>query len=71
MRPSPHPPAAPREAPWRESAPGRLDADHPDLPGVPGGDAADQPAAADGDEQRVEIFAGTPRRIEAYATAAP
>ena len=33
----------------------RLDPDHPDLALVPGGDAADQPAAADGNQQGVEI----------------
>jgi hypothetical protein len=33
----------------------RLDPDDPDPPSVPRGDAADQPAAADRDEKRVEI----------------
>jgi hypothetical protein len=33
----------------------RLDADEIDPPGIPGGDAADQPAAAEGDEQGIEI----------------
>ena len=31
----------------------RLDPDHPDSSGEPGGDAADQPAAADRDEDGV------------------
>ena len=34
---------------------GRLDADHPDAAGEPGGDAGNQTATADRDQNRIEI----------------
>ena len=59
-------PARPPPAPWcRVGARLRLDADDRHAPAVPGGDAADQPAAADRDEQRVEV-----RRLSCASSSA-
>ncbi len=41
----------------------RLDPDYLDPSGEPGGDAGDQPAAADGDEHRVERGQAEAREI--------
>ena len=41
----------------------RLDADDLDPPGEPGGDAGDQPSAADGDKHRVERRQGETREV--------